>query len=55
MGGNFSTPESSPLIYDHKARDAYNHKGMISCMNEVVYDRTMGILGDMGIAKAKVY
>ena len=39
------------MIYNSRSKDTYNHKGMIATLDPSVYERTMGLLGDMGVAK----
>ena len=51
MGGKFSTPNESSLVYDNKIRDTYNHKGMISSLDCSVFERTIGLLSEMGVKK----
>ena len=46
MGGTFSAPDTSPLLYDRNARDYYNHKGMIGSLSPFVSERTFGILSE---------
>lgn len=54
MGGSFSTPDSTQLVYDRFAKDTYNNKGMVGTVDPELYERVMHILESNGVRKYNV-
>ena len=51
MGGQFVTPKNKQIEYDPESAkiDTRNKAGMICTVNPEVYERSMGLLNEIGL------